>query len=139
MGKEIEQSSEASLTRGIRSQQVYGHPTHLPFYQYYPLKVIKNYPIDPSWAWESCASKIITGGAFGAVGGIALGLFMGAMSSDTSGIQVINGREVPMAPMREQLRAGYKTLGGKTLGWAKSFGILTALYTPLLPIELAFI
>lgn len=33
-----------------------------------------------------------------------------------------------MAPLREQLRAAYKSTLGKTMGWAKSFGILTALF-----------
>ena len=36
--------------------------------------------------------------------------------------------EVPVAPLREQLRAAYKSTIGKTMGWAKSFGILTALF-----------
>ena len=39
-----------------------------------------------------------------------MGLVMGVLS-DNSPIQVINGREVPQAPLREQVRLGFKSLG----------------------------
>jgi mitochondrial import inner membrane translocase subunit TIM22 len=68
---------------------------------------------------------------FGAIGGVGLGLFMGAMSSENSAIQIVNGREVPLAPLREQMRAAYKSTAGKTIGWAKSFGVMTALFGKL--------
>lgn len=72
---------------------------HLPFFEAYVLRPLpRGYPVDPSWAWESCGSKIITNGLLGSVGGVVLGLFMGAMNSDQSAIQVINGREVPRTP-----------------------------------------
>lgn len=78
-----------------RSRLIYGSGAPLPFFQSYALRPLpKSYPVDPAWAWESCGSKIITNGLLGSVGGVALGLFMGAMNSDQSAIQVINGREV---------------------------------------------
>lgn len=52
---------------------------------------------------------------------------MGAMG-DVSPIQVISGREVPQAPVREQLRQALKATATKSSGWAKSFGVLTALF-----------
>ena len=52
---------------------------------------------------------------------------MGAMG-DVSPIQIVNGREVPQAPLREQVRAAYKGTANKSIGWAKSFGVLTALF-----------
>ena len=76
---------------------------------------------------EACGTKIITGGVMGAIIGIGLGAFMGAMG-DVSPIQVLNGREVPVAPLREQMRGAFKSTAAKTGGWAKSFGILTALF-----------
>lgn len=112
-----------------RSRAVYGSASRLPFYRPYALQPLpKHYPIDPAWAWESCASKIISGGLLGAVGGVGLGMFMGAMSSESTAIQIVNGREVPQAPLREQMRAAYRSTAGKTAGWAKSFGIMTALF-----------
>jgi import inner membrane translocase subunit TIM22 len=56
-----------------------------------------------------------------------MGIFMGAMS-DPSPIVVLKGREVPQAPLREQVRSAYKATAFKSYGWAKSFGILTALF-----------
>ena len=57
-----------------------------------------------------------------------MGMFLGAMGGDVQTIQMLHGREVPQAPLREQMRGAFKALGSKTKGWAKSFGILTALF-----------
>ena len=48
--------------------------------------------------------------------------------SDQSPIQMVNGREVPQAPLREQVRLGFKSTLSKSKGWAISFGVLTALF-----------
>lgn len=63
----------------------------------------------------------------GGVMGVALGIFMGAMG-DVSPIQVLQGREVPQAPLREQMRSGFKSLAAKSSGWGKGFGVMTALF-----------
>ena len=52
---------------------------------------------------------------------------MGAMG-DVSPLRVIKGKEVPQAPVREQLRLAYRSTAMNSLGWAKSFGVLTALF-----------
>ena len=59
--------------------------------------------------------------------GALLGIFMGAMG-DVSPIQVIQGKEVPTAPLREQMRVAYKATAAKSLGWVKTFGVLSALF-----------
>lgn len=84
-------------------------------------------PVLPTIMMESCGFKILTGAVMGSVLGVGLGLFMGAMG-DVSPIQIVNGREVPQAPVREQVRAGFKATGVKAVGWAKNFGVLTALF-----------
>ncbi len=84
-------------------------------------------PILPTLVMEACGTKIITGGVMGAVLGVGLGVFMGAMG-DVSPIQVLQGREVPQAPLREQLRAAFKSTATKSAGWARNFGVLTALF-----------
>lgn len=111
---------------------VYGEaarPFYLPFYKrvQIPKSTLEQIPVIPTLVSESCGLKIITGAFFGSVMGVAMGLFIGAMG-DNSPIQVINGREVPQAPLREQIRAGFKGTASKTYGWAKSFGVLTALF-----------
>ena len=84
--------------------------------------------MDPQTLFQYCGFKVVSGGIMGAVVGVAMGAFLSAMSNDVSHVQMLHGREVPAAPLREQLRAGVKGFGAKTRGWAKSFGILTALF-----------
>ena len=52
---------------------------------------------------------------------------MGAMG-DVSPIQIAQGREVPQAPLREQVRAAWKGTANKAGSWGRSFGVLTALF-----------
>jgi mitochondrial import inner membrane translocase subunit TIM22 len=117
---------------GQRRPNFYGDAAknlYLPFYKQITLPPPPDQiPVIPSLVQESCAFKIVTGGVMGAVLGVGLGLFMGAMGGDMNPIQIINGREVPQAPVREQLRAGYKGFGSKAIGWSKNFGVLTALF-----------
>lgn len=113
------------------SPDIYGDNAkhlYLPFYKIIKLTPAPDeYPILPTLVNESCGMKIITGAMMGSVLGVGMGLFMGAMG-DVSPIQIINNREVPQAPLREQVRAGFKSIAFKSRGWAKSFGILTALF-----------
>ena len=114
-----------------RSADIYGEGArnlHLPFFKQIRLpQPPEEVPIIQTLVPESCASKIITGGLMGSIMGVGLGLFMGAMG-DVSPIQVLKGREVPQAPLREQVRAGFKATGAKSMGWARSFGVLTAMF-----------
>eukprot|EP00598_Pedospumella_elongata_P006057 CAMPEP_0184973372 /NCGR_PEP_ID=MMETSP1098-20130426/5184_1 /TAXON_ID=89044 /ORGANISM="Spumella elongata, Strain CCAP 955/1" /LENGTH=183 /DNA_ID=CAMNT_0027495823 /DNA_START=43 /DNA_END=594 /DNA_ORIENTATION=- len=118
-------------SNGIDTSGVYGENArqlYLPFFK--PIKLTpapEEYPILPTLVNESCGMKIITGALMGSVLGVAMGFFMGAMG-DVSPIQMVNGREVPQAPLREQVRSGFKSIAFKSRGWAKSFGILTALF-----------
>eukprot|EP01035_Chromulina_nebulosa_P002412 gene2412-3259_t len=92
----------------ISTERYYGKNSsslHLPFFCAIRLPPgPTEIPIIPSLVAEACGLKIITGGMMGAVMGVGMGLFMGAMG-DVSPIQIIQGREVPQAPLREQLRA----------------------------------
>jgi import inner membrane translocase subunit TIM22 len=111
---------------------VYGEaarPFYLPFYKrvQIPKSTLEQVPVIPTLVLEACGLKIITGAIMGSVLGAGMGIFFGALG-DNSPIQVINGREVPQAPLREQIRAGFKGTASKTFGWAKSFAVLTALF-----------
>ena len=127
-------SPSSSSSKSTFSYNPYRHTANgdrlvLPFYKPLNIPPSKETEIQviPSLMTEACGTKIITGGAMGAVIGVAMGIFMGAMG-DVSPIQIVNGREVPQAPLREQMRAAFKSTAGKACGWAKSFGILTALF-----------
>lgn len=107
----------------------YSKSLYLPFFKtvHIPSKPPESAPSNPSLIADSCGMKIVSGGAIGGILGIALGIFMGAMG-DVSPILVQQGREVPTAPLREQMRAAYKATAAKARGWAKSFGVLSALF-----------
>lgn len=85
-------------------------------------------PLNPSLVPEACGSKIITGAVMGAILGSGMGLFLGAMGDTGGAIQIIQGREVPQAPLKEQTRAAFKATAGKAGSWARSFGVLSALF-----------
>ena len=74
----------------------------LPFYRYFhlPKSSLPTMPMDNQILMELCAPKILFGGAIGSILGIGMGVFMGMMN-DPSPHKIVNGREVPMAPMRE--------------------------------------
>lgn len=120
--REIKKTSEA-----LYGGTIAGFP--LPIIQPFllPGKHVDEMPILPTLIQESCGYKIITGGLMGSVLGIGMGIFMGAMG-DVTPIQVSQGREVPQAPVREQLRSAMKSTVSKSAGWAKSFGVLTAMF-----------
>lgn len=119
-------SAHKPNSNDIKYNQLY----YLPFPKSFKLpnyNASKEPVLNPGIIPESCAGKIILGGIMGSVLGVGIGLFT-SMMSDVSPIQIVNGREVPQAPLREQVRIGFKSLGSKSSGWAKSFGILTALF-----------
>lgn len=110
-------------------KRVYGDSNlPLPFFQPIKLPVPpEQIPFLPTIVPEACGSKIILGAVTGYIMGLGLGGFMGVMG-DVSGLQIINGKEVPQTPLREQMRVGIKQLSSKSLGMGKTFGVLTALF-----------
>ena len=102
--------------------------TFLPFYKRINLPIPpEDIPFLQTIMPESCGSKIIIGSVTGYVMGLGLGVFMGAMG-DVSAIQIIQGREVPQAPLREQMRAALKATMTRSTGMGKTFCVLTALF-----------
>lgn len=107
----------------------YSRGLYMPYFKEFPIpKSNKEIEPDPELIGNSCGFKIISGGAMGAVMGVVMGLFTGAMGGDVSAIQILKGREVPTAPLREQMRSAYKNTAVKCGSWARSFGVLTALF-----------
>lgn len=78
---------------------------------------------------ESCgnraAGSIVMGGAMGLV----FGVFMGAMSDMTPPVTVINGKEVPQAPLKEQMRTVMRATGEKSLYWGRQFAFITGVFS----------
>ena len=122
------------IQRGdTQSPSVYGTPRvrflYLPWYRAWKVAHEDgNVPLDPQWLFHNCAFKVVSGGVMGSVIGVAMGLFLGAMGGESQVLPLVKGREIPQAPFREQMRSSFKSTAGKMRGWAKSFGILTALF-----------
>mmetsp|Transcript_25861 Transcript_25861/g.45105 ORF Transcript_25861/g.45105 Transcript_25861/m.45105 type:complete len:217 (+) Transcript_25861:24-674(+) len=77
---------------------------------------------------ESCVFKSLTGVALGGGMGFVMGLVLGAMGDLGPPVAVLHGREVPAAPAREQLRTAYKATLQKSVGWAKNFAAISAIF-----------
>jgi hypothetical protein len=122
--------SLSTSTSPLPSQSVISSTSriYLPFYKQLNFPPPPDeIPYLPTLVQESCGFKIIQGAIVGSILGVGLGIFMGAMG-DPSPIVIINGKEVPIAPLREQMRSAYKSTISKSVGWAKNFGVLTALF-----------
>jgi mitochondrial import inner membrane translocase subunit TIM22 len=133
--QEIVVRAKPRLPGGDLNSYVYGKEKadglFLPWFRRWKVPhedYIKGPPIDPQWLFHTCGFKVVSGGIMGSVMGVAMGLFLGAMGGDTQLLDLVKGKEVPQAPLREQMRSALKATQGKARGWAKSFGILTAMF-----------
>ena len=77
---------------------------------------------------ESCGVKSAVGLFGGAGMGLIMGIFLGAMSDMTPPVTVINGKEVPQAPLKEQMRTTLRATGEKSLYWARNFAFITGVF-----------
>lgn len=77
---------------------------------------------------DMCALRAVTGTVIGAVAGLGMGVFLGAMSDMTPPVTVINGREVPQAPLREQMRTTMRATGEKALYWSRNFAFISGIF-----------
>ena len=85
-------------------------------------------PPDFSWLSNSCGGKAAIGVFGGGIMGLLLGVFMGALSDATPPIQVIGGKEVPQAPLREQMRVTFRATADKSLYWCRNFAFITGVF-----------
>lgn len=105
---------------------------HLPFpipYKVQSQNMSTPNPDPTAILTESCgnraAGSIVMGGAMGLV----FGVFMGAMSDMTPPVTVINGKEVPQAPLKEQMRTVVRATGEKSLYWGRQFAFITGVFS----------
>ncbi|KAK9385446.1 Tim17/Tim22/Tim23/Pmp24 family-domain-containing protein [Lipomyces mesembrius] len=76
--------------------------------------------------WKSCPMKSVMAGVAGFVLGGAFSLLMGSMAYDVP--VGLGGRPLSDLPLKEQMRAQFKDLGGKMWGSAKSFGKIGGIF-----------
>lgn len=85
-------------------------------------------PPDFSWVTNSCGGKAALGVFGGGMMGLLMGVFLGAMSDATPPVQVIAGKDVPQAPMREQVRVTFRATAEKSLYWCRNFAFITGVF-----------
>ncbi|KAG5175089.1 mitochondrial import inner membrane translocase subunit TIM22 [Tribonema minus] len=111
-------------------QELGGRPLllkFLPTVKAWDMRTGGTMPPQPPALGESCGARLIMGTAGGFGMGLLFGMFLGAMG-DMQPIQVINGREVPQAPLGEQARAAYLGTKSRSLGMAKNFASFSAIF-----------
>jgi len=109
-----------------------GIPPHFKYMPYpLPWRAIAGpdeLPPDYEWITSSCAGKAVVGTLGGAACGLVMGVFLGAMADMTPPVTVLNGKEVPQAPLREQMRTTMRATGEKSLYWARNFAFITGVF-----------
>lgn len=110
--------------------------TNIPLYNMYapypiPWRMTQGpneIPPDFGWLTDSCSGKAAIGVFGGYMMGLVMGLFLGAMSDMTPPVTVINGKEVPQAPLKEQMRTTLRATGEKSLYWGRNFAFITGVF-----------
>ena len=85
-------------------------------------------PPDFGWVTDSCSVKAAIGVFGGAACGLLMGVFLGAMSDMTPPVTVINGKEVPQAPLKEQMRTTLRATAEKSIYWSRNFAFITGVF-----------
>jgi len=86
--------------------------------------------LPPNFGWlsESCGGKAAIGVIGGGVMGLLMGVFMGALTDMTPPVTIIEGREVPQAPLREQMRTTMRATAEKSAYWCRQFAFITGVF-----------
>jgi import inner membrane translocase subunit TIM22 len=101
----------------------------LPYFQpWFPTAGPAALPPDFSWLSNSCGGKAAIGVFGGGIMGLLMGVFLGALSDATPPIQVIAGKDVPQAPLKEQMRVVTRATWEKSLYWCRNFAFITGVF-----------
>ena len=112
---------ELSLTHITRQSLPYFQPWH-------PSAAPTDMPPDFGWLANSCGGKAAIGVFGGGLMGLLMGVFLGAMSDSTPPVQIIAGKEVPQAPLREQIKVTFRATAEKSLYWCRNFAFITGVF-----------
>jgi len=102
----------------------------LPYFQpWKPTSGPEQLPPDFTFLSESCGGKAAIGVFGGGVMGLLMGVFLGAMSDMTPPVTVIGGKEVPQAPLKEQMRTTMRATAEKSMYWCRQFAFITGVFS----------
>ncbi len=60
--------------------------------------------------------------------GLLMGVFMGALTDMTPPVTIIEGKEVPQAPLKEQVRTTMRATADKSMYWCRQFAFITGVF-----------
>jgi len=105
-------------------------PIPLPFPLYWTPSTPPNPPDqDYSWLTSHCGARAAIGIIGGGVMGLGMGVFLGAMADMTPPVTVYRGKELPLAPIKEQAKAALRQTGEKSLYWCRNFAFITGVFS----------
>ena len=122
----LSSSSKPSDTTSTGLRKLSYLPYHLPWR---PIAGPAETPVDFNWLTESCGAKAAIGVFGGGVMGLLMGVFLGAMSDMTPPVTIINGKDVPQAPMKEQMRMTLRATAEKSRYWCRNFAFITGVFS----------
>lgn len=101
----------------------------LPFFlPWYATAGPASMPPDFSYLTNSCGGKAAIGVFGGGMMGLLMGVFLGAMSDATPPVTIIAGKDVPQAPLKEQVRVTFRATWEKSLYWCRNFAFITGVF-----------
>lgn len=102
----------------------------LPYPQPWWLSPSTNPQVPPDFSWisNSCGGKAAIGLFAGGAMGLLMGVFLGAMSDATPPVTVIAGKDVPQAPLREQIKVTMRATAEKSKYWCRQFAFITGVF-----------
>ena len=102
----------------------------LPYAQPWWLSPSSNPQVPPDFSWmtNSCGGKAAIGLFAGGAMGLLMGVFLGAMSDATPPVTVIAGKDVPQAPLREQIKVTMRATAEKSKYWCRQFAFITGVF-----------
>jgi mitochondrial import inner membrane translocase subunit TIM22 len=113
-----------------KNETSYVDPDHLPYFLPWSIQSSRRIDLPPDFTWlsNSCGGRAVIGVIGGGTMGLLMGVFLGAMSDATPPVQVIAGKEVPQAPLREQMRATMRATGAKSMYWCRNFAFISGVF-----------
>jgi len=124
MHRDVPLEDENPLSLGMLTR------TSLPYFQtWYPSAGPTEVPQDYGWLTNSCGGKAAIGVFGGGVMGLLMGVFLGAMSDATPPVTVIGGKEVPQAPLKEQMKLTLRATAEKSIFWCRNFAFITGVFS----------
>lgn len=127
-------SDRFAYHRPVTNNEKSSFETHrlfpLPYFLPWSIQSGRQLELPPDFTWlsSSCGGRAVVGVIGGGAMGLLMGVFLGAMSDATPPVQVIAGKDVPQAPLREQMRTTMRSTANKSIYWCRNFAFISGVF-----------